>query len=435
MSNVSRIETDIEQKSRLRGPLSVAAVFVFGVLGLSLLASTQIKLAGAIIATGELRVVTNKTALQHPTGGRITQINVKNGQEVKKGDVLVYLDDRQAQLQLDGLIANKVNLERSIRRLESALKADLTAQPVLNPQVQIWTDTELGNRDALAISTQIQQIITFNASDLAQIKILREMADLEQQRKTFTQMQLAEFKENRRDLYSLNKKEFIAERQLRDARIDEHTANISLTQVSKDITEISQKTASLEEAISKRVLEFRNKHLFDLIKAEDDLKAVVSNIALAENQLEKTAIKAGLTGIITNLQEVNVGSVLQPNVSLAEIIPRNSKIQAEVFVPSNTIDLVNKDSYVSLEISTIKRASEQRLEARVDSIGADLRVIDERTSAIPVILALVDPKALPFGLMRNGVPVTAYLRTQERSLAAYLVNPIIRWSRITMREY
>ncbi|MEO0866162.1 MAG: biotin/lipoyl-binding protein, partial [Pseudomonadota bacterium] len=79
---------------------------VFGFFGLTLLLggfgvwATQTEIAGAIIASGRIEVDQNRQVVQHPEGGVVSKIAVKEGDVVQAGDLLVELDVKQMQTSL-----------------------------------------------------------------------------------------------------------------------------------------------------------------------------------------------------------------------------------------------------------------------------------------------------------------------------------------------
>ena len=74
----------------------VASLLAFGIGGWA--ATTEI--AGAVIAPGSLVVDTNLKKVQHPTGGVVGELRVRDGDHVKAGDVVVRLDDTQTRANL-----------------------------------------------------------------------------------------------------------------------------------------------------------------------------------------------------------------------------------------------------------------------------------------------------------------------------------------------
>jgi membrane fusion protein, type I secretion system len=83
--------------------------FAFGLIGLLAFScgvwATTTPIAGAVIASGTVVVESNIKKVQHPTGGVVALIPVKNGDRVKGGDTVLKLDDTQARANL-GIIVS-----------------------------------------------------------------------------------------------------------------------------------------------------------------------------------------------------------------------------------------------------------------------------------------------------------------------------------------
>ena len=93
-------------------------------------------LSGALIAQGSVVVDSNVKKVQHPTGGIVGELRVKDGDRVRQGDIVVRLDDTVTRANLaivtkglDELYARKARLE-SERDGNDAVKfpADLLAR-------------------------------------------------------------------------------------------------------------------------------------------------------------------------------------------------------------------------------------------------------------------------------------------------------------------
>src|SRR6185503_748682 len=87
------------QKSIRRHLFISVIVIVLLVGGIGGWASTS-EFAGAVIAQGTLVVDSNSKKVQHPTGGVVAELNVRDGDQVKLGDVVIKLDDTQTRANL-----------------------------------------------------------------------------------------------------------------------------------------------------------------------------------------------------------------------------------------------------------------------------------------------------------------------------------------------
>src|SRR4051812_48125778 len=105
------------RRSILSGAV-VAGLLAFGVGGWAATA----ELAGAVIAPGLLVVESDVKKVQHPTGGVVGELRVRDGYRVKAGDVLVRLDDTQTRAAL-GIVPKRLN-EVPARRARNKAKRD-----------------------------------------------------------------------------------------------------------------------------------------------------------------------------------------------------------------------------------------------------------------------------------------------------------------------
>ena len=78
-------------------------------------------LHGAVVATGFVRVEGNRKSIQHLDGGIVKQLNVKEGDRVNAGDVLIVLDDTQARAEYNVLSQQFLVLRASEERLKAGL--------------------------------------------------------------------------------------------------------------------------------------------------------------------------------------------------------------------------------------------------------------------------------------------------------------------------
>ena len=95
----------------------LAAIFVL-IGGIGGWAATT-ELAGAVIAPGVLVVESDVKKVQHPTGGVVAELNVREGDDVKAGDVLIRLDETVTRANLAIVVNSLQQLEARQARLEA----------------------------------------------------------------------------------------------------------------------------------------------------------------------------------------------------------------------------------------------------------------------------------------------------------------------------
>src|SRR5215211_3466495 len=123
------------QRSIRRHILISLVVILLLVGGIGGWAATS-EFAGAVIAQGQLVVDTNVKKVQHPTGGVVAELRVRDGDLVKSGDIVIRLDDTQTRANLaivvkglDELAARRAREEAELEGRESVdFPAELTTR-------------------------------------------------------------------------------------------------------------------------------------------------------------------------------------------------------------------------------------------------------------------------------------------------------------------
>src|SRR5512134_3860557 len=95
---------DCGLRGRLLAGLLVSALLIFGLGGWA----ASAKLSGAVIATGLIVVDSSVKKVQHPNGGVVGEILVRNGDRVAPGDLLIRLDDTQTKAALGVILSQLV---------------------------------------------------------------------------------------------------------------------------------------------------------------------------------------------------------------------------------------------------------------------------------------------------------------------------------------
>src|SRR4029453_13293609 len=112
MMNLQQIQRSLRR--HLLGGLLATAIMVIGIGGWAM----TTELAGAIIAQGSLVVDSNVKKVQHPTGGIVGELLVRDGDSVKTGDLLVRLDATVARSNLSAIVKSLAELYSRQARLE-----------------------------------------------------------------------------------------------------------------------------------------------------------------------------------------------------------------------------------------------------------------------------------------------------------------------------
>ena len=386
-------------------------------------------LAGAVVSSGTFVVDSNVKKVQHPTGGVVGEILVRDGDRVAAGDVLMRLDATQTRAQLaivtkrlDEMTANLARLEAERDdKPEIAFPAWLLAR-VGNPDVDAALHNERrlfefrkaareGQKAQLRerIVQYQHEIAGLKAQELAYARGLavleREIASLRPllekgivntQRLNSLEAQAATFDGERGEKIAFQARAAgrISETRLQILAVDQDLK----TEVGRELREIQ---AQIGEFIERKVA--------------------------AEDQLKRIDILAPQQGTVHQLAVHTVGGVISPADVIMEIVPGGDKLALEVQISPQDIDQVMLGQEAVLRMSAFNQRTTPELNGHVSRIAADL-TYDERTAMSWYLVRIsVAPEELGRldGLtLVPGMPSEALIQTGERTALSYLVKPL-----------
>jgi HlyD family secretion protein len=426
VSKNPRTMTHRSIRRHLVAGVAAVAILAGGVGGWA--ASTE--LAGAVIAQGQLVVDTNVKKVQHPTGGVVGELRVREGDHVKAGDVVVRLDETQTranlQIVLKGLDEMAARQAREEAERDGAQKvafpADLVAR-IKDPEVarvvqgeqklfEIRRTARAGQKGQLKeqiaqLQDQIKGLNEQIAGKAKEIEWIRQelkgVRELWQKnlvqfnRVTSLERDAARLEGERGSLIAsvAQAKGKVAETELRILQVDEDMR----TEVGKDLADIRAKTSELVE---KRVS--------------------------AEDQLKRVDIRAPQDGFVHQLSVHTVGGVITPNGEpLMLIVPEADKLIVEAKVPPQDIDQLHVGQTAVLRFSAFNQRTTPEINGTVSLVSADVSV-DQKTGAsyytIRVGVSAEELARLGEVKLVPGMPVEAFVQTVPRTVISYLVKPL-----------
>jgi HlyD family secretion protein len=421
----------------------IGAVLWIGLLGGTAAAWTLIApLEGAVVAQGSVIVESNVKKVQHPTGGVVGQINVKEGQQVNEGDVLVRLDETMTRSNL-AIVVNELT---TLRLRQARLTAERDNKTVMVVPADIIararTDADVG-----AVLASEQQVLVSRVSTRSGQKdqlgervgqSRQEIKGLEEQRKSIN-TQLAVARQELLDLQGLMEKGLVQRPRLtaleREIARSEGTLgeiNARASQAEGKITETQLQILQLDKDLASEVAK-------DLRETETKIGEMTERRVSAEDQLKRVDIRAPIAGTVHQLTVHTVGGVINPNTTepLMLIVPTVQRLLVEVRINLQDIDQVRNGQKTRVRFS----AFNQRTTPEVD--GTLVRVAGDTTrdpqTGQPYYTAAVqftdEEMAKLQGLkLIPGMPADAYIKTAERTLAEYLVKPLADQFQRGLRE-
>lgn len=417
-----------------------------GLIGLAVLVvglggwSATAMIAGAVIASGRVKVDAERQVVQHPDGGVVAEILAWDGDRVRAGEPLIRLDDAELSAEL-ALIESRYfeTLARVSRlRAERDGAADLTLGPVLAAaSAQSASVAELadGQRGLLAaqLETEARQIAQLAER---QTQIRSEIEGIEAQRAAAEKergLLLQELEAQRRLLARnlIERSRVLAgERALSaiDGRIGELTARVAVAR---------GRIAELEIEQLRLVSERREGAIAQLRDALTEAAELAERRGAVKTRLGRLAVTSPRAGVVTESTVFALRAVVRPAEPILYVVPSDSELVIEAEVEDVSIDRLFLGQVGRVRMPAFNARTTPELNGAVTQISADA-VEDERTGQVHYVveIALSDAELSRLGDLQltPGMPVDVFFATEERTALSYLIKPFTDYFVKAMRE-
>ena len=417
-----------------------------GMIGLLLLVggfgiwSVFSNIAGAIIATGQIELEQNRQVVQHPDGGVVEKVLVREGDSVQAGDTLIKLDPNRLTSELLIIEGELFEIVSRSARLEAErddldvidFPEMLTEAAKTRPEI---TDLMRGQERLFqARLNNIEQTVEQLKKRKSQIANQVEGVEA-QQNALVTQLELLkEELDAQQDLLEkgLAQAGRVLALQREDARLRGQVGELAATVAESEgrITEIDIQILQLdtqrkEDAITQlRDLQYR---VFELSE---------QRLALKE-QLSRLDITAPLSGLVFGLTVFAERSVIRPADDLLFLVPQDRPLLITGEIDPIHIDEVYIGQDATMRFSTFDARQTPEVFGTVSNISGDVFTDDatgRRYYRIELVLNEGEINRLGDVDLLPGMPVDTFIQTSERSPMAYFIKPLSDYFNKAFRE-
>jgi HlyD family secretion protein len=415
-----------------RNPLIIGILSLIALVGGFGTWAALTNISGAIIAGGQIEVDQNRQVVQHPDGGVVDAILVKEGDMVQAGQVLVRLEatDLQSQLsitenQLYELMARRGRLEAERDGNQSAEfdpllreaaadspdAADLVAGQ--NRLLQARAQSTAAEIDQLhkrrgQIDDQIVGIKAQQVSLKRQIALIaKELAD--------QQVLLDKGLAQASRVLALQREDARMSGTMGDLEAQEAQAGGRITEIEIEILKLG--TARREGAIT----QLRDQQYREL-ELRENRRALIQ-------KMQRLEITSPVAGVVYGMQVFALRSVIRPAEPVLYIVPQDRPLIINAQVEPTDIDKIFVGQEVTLRFSALDQRRTPELIGRVVQISADAFQVEGSRQTYyraEIVLSEGEQAKLPEGTtLIPGMPVEAFIRTEDRTPIAYLVKPFM----------
>jgi HlyD family secretion protein len=413
--------------------LSAIVLFLGGVGGWA----TTAQLTGAVIGQGTLMVESSTKKVQHPSGGTVDQIFVKEGSVVNEGDVLIRLDDTVTR---SSLAATRDQLDEARAREARLLAERDGAESVTFPpeilsrihetvvaaavrgQEKLFQSRRTGRNGQQAqlreqvvqSNEQISGLVAQQQSKENEIRLMQDevmgVSQLYQQKLVNIQRYTGVLRDQ--------------------ARIEGDRGNLisQIASARAKISETELKILQLEQDFSTDVLK-------ELRETQGQIAVLSEKLVAAEDQLKHIDIRAPQSGTVHELTVHTIGGVVAKGETIMQIVPLGDKLIVEAKIAPQDIDQVALGSATTVRIMAGNQRTMIDLFGEVTHVGADLTKDKDQANqpnnqpnqpyfSVRVSLPEQEVARLKELTLVPGMPAEIFIQTRERTPLQYLLKPL-----------
>lgn len=407
------------------GPNRIGLTIFFLVFGIFGIWAAFAPLDSSAYAPGVVTVKSYKKIVQHLEGGIVSDILVRNGDQVSAGDPLLVMDDTQSRAQL--AIARTQLIAFQVREARLIAERD-GLDRVIYPESLSSTDPgiaeEIAAQNAIfaARKSSYENNVEILQQRIGQLE--SQIIGLRAQKATKDQL-AASYAEELQDTQSLLNRGFSDKNRLRTIERNhavylgeaaDLTATISATEVRIGETRLQ---------ILQQEREFRNEVVTELSEVQTNLKDIRERITALEDVVSRTVIRAPESGIVNGMQVHTIGGVISPSSPIAEIVPASDELVIESSVSPNDIDSVSVGQHTIIRFSSFG-SSVPTIYGRVLSLSADSMTNESTGAAYYLARIEVTPEGMEdLGdlILMPGMPAEVFINTGSRTFLQYLFKP------------
>lgn len=382
---------------------------------------------GKVIPSRQIQVV------QNLEGGILSEILIKVGDHVKKGQILLRIDETRFSSSFQ---QNRVKF-LSFKAKAARLTAEAGGETFIVPKEVMDERPEIGRREKELFNSRTKELRSSLAIKQEQIKQRKqELVELNAKlgELTRTNRLIEKELELTKPLVSegaVSEVEVLRlERQASQMKGEIDATRQAIPRTKSTIQEAQIALREVKLAYYNKVKEELNEVLAQL----EDLSATA--IAL-EDRLQRTSVRSPVNGTINQILVNTVGGVIQPGMDLIEIVPLDDTLLVEARIKPSDIAFLRPNQKAKVKFSAYDFTIYGGLDANLEHISAD-SITDDQGNSYYLVNLRTDKNYL--GSEDNPLPIipgmvaTVDILTGEKTILSYILKPIMRAKYMAMRE-
>ena len=390
--------------------------------------------SGAVIGSGQLVVETNVKKVQHPTGGVVDKLLVRDGTSVKAGEVVMRLDGTQTRANLgivskglDEFYTRKTRLEAERDGADALVFPQVLLSRQNDPEVARLMQSERRhfelrrqartgkkaqlNERVMQLNEEIRGLTSQASAKVREVELIHSELDGVQQLWDKNLVSISRLKTLERDATRVQ---------------GEHGALIaSIAQAKGKITENELQMLQIDQDLRTEVAR-------ELAEMNAKIAEYEERKVAAEDQLKRIDILAPQDGVVHQLSVHTVGGVVSPGEPIMLVVPRADQLVLEARVSPQEIDQVHVGQRAVVRFPGFSQQTTPELNGHVSLVGADLTENTKQNVSYYVVrVAIAEEEIARLGEIRlvPGMPAEVFIQTTPRTVLSFFTKPL--WDQIS----
>lgn len=408
------------------------AIFLFITIAISWAIFSQMDIVvsgtGVAIPKGKVKVI------QPLEPGIVTAIHVRDGQQVKEGDLLISMDDSESLTDMASLAKELETTQLTVMRLEAELVGNPAYfAPAADADVHIVALQKRLLQKSMA--TQEERLIGLNREierttvecNLLKGNITRLTKSLPLSQQLFSKKR------------TLAKKKLISEAELLQARIEINNVKHDLSTAEERLHEAEARLERAKDELRLAETEHNRDLLSQLTEAKNKRSQLEHQLDKAKGRKDHRELRAPADGIVQQLAINTVGGVVTSAQPLMVIVPTGGGVEIEAKILNKDIGFIKEEQPVSVKVAAYPYTRYGDLEGTIEWVAKDA-VVDEQLGPIYPIRIKIESLKLPNsvngrqGLLSPGMTVTTDVKVGKRRVIEYFLGPVMRYKDESLRE-
>lgn len=382
---------------------------------------------GKVVPSSHIQVV------QNLEGGIVAEILVQEGDEVKKDQLLLRIDDTRFASSFEENRATYLSNKAKSARL----RAEATGTPLVIPDDVQKERPDIAERERRLYESRRMEISSSTAIKRQQInqreQELKEMeAKLGELIRTFDLLQ--------REIGMI--KPLVKKGAASDVEVLqlERQASQMQGEIERIRYAIPLAQSKLEEskiALNEMYLNYKNKANTEYNELARQLDETASSALALKDRLDRTSVRSPVDGIVNRLMVRTVGGVVQPGMDIVEVVPKSGSLIVEARIKPSDIAFLRTGQKAKVKFTAYDYTIYGSLDAEVEHVGAD-SITDDKGNSYFIVRLKTDKSYL--GTEKNPLPImpgmvtTVDILTGKKTVLSYLLKPVLKARSTALRE-